>query len=85
MSLLGFSMYITCGALSKNCPHRLIFECLVDYQGAKLFERIRRIRRCGLVGGTVSLGVAFDNTKAHARHSFLHSCTTPPWMPVDQG
>ena len=36
-------------------------------QGVELFERIRRIRRYGLVGGSVSLQVGFKVSKAHAR------------------
>jgi hypothetical protein len=33
----------------------------------ELFEKVRRTRRCGLVGGSVSLGVNFEVLKAHAR------------------
>jgi hypothetical protein len=36
-------------------------------QGVELFERIRRIRRYSLVGGSVSLQVGFKVSKAHAR------------------
>jgi hypothetical protein len=32
-----------------------------------LFERIRRIRRCGLVGGSVSLRVGFEVSEAQAK------------------
>jgi hypothetical protein len=31
-----------------------------------VFERIRRIKRCGLVGGTMTLGMGFEVSKAHA-------------------
>lgn len=33
------------------------------HQGMALFERTRRIRRCGLIGGTVSLEVDVEASK----------------------
>ena len=33
----------------------------------ELFGRIRKIRICGLVGGSISLEVGFEVSKAHAR------------------
>lgn len=39
-------------------------EC---HQRVALFGKIRRIRRCGLVGGCVSLGVGYEVSKAYAR------------------
>ena len=33
----------------------------------ELFGRIRRIRRCGLVGESASLEVGFEASKPHAR------------------
>ena len=38
---------------------------MLNHQG--MFERIRRIRGPGLVGGNVSLGVGFEVSKAYAR------------------
>ena len=40
---------------------------MLSHQGVALFEKIKRIRRCGLVGGSVSLGVGFEISKAHAK------------------
>jgi hypothetical protein len=34
-----------------------------------LFGKIRRIRRCGLVGGSVSLGVGFEVSEALVKPS----------------
>jgi hypothetical protein len=33
---------------------------MLSHQGVELFEKIRRIRRCGLSGGSESLGVGFE-------------------------
>ena len=38
-----------------------------SHQGEELFERIRRIRIHGLVGGSMALGVGFEVSKTHAR------------------
>ena len=43
---------------------------MLSHWGVALFERIRRVRRRGLVGGSVSLRVNFDVSKAHARPRF---------------
>ena len=43
---------------------------MLDLQGVELFDRIRRIRRCGLVGGSVSLGgrgVGFEVSEAYCQ------------------
>jgi hypothetical protein len=40
---------------------------MLGHQGVALFERIRRLRRCGLVEGSLSLGVVFEVSKAHAK------------------
>jgi len=40
---------------------------MLGHQGMELFERIIRIRRCGLVGGSVSLEVDFEVSEAHER------------------
>jgi hypothetical protein len=37
---------------------------MLSHQGVILFEKIRRIRRCGLVRGNVSLELGFDVPKA---------------------
>ena len=42
---------------------------MLSHQGVELFDRIRRIRRCGLVGGNVSLGVGFEVSKTCVRPS----------------
>lgn len=42
--------------------HSLMFI----HQGVELFERIRRSRKCGLVGRNVPLRVGFEISKAHA-------------------
>ena len=36
---------------------------MLGHQGVELFERIPRIKGCGLVGGNVSLGVGFEVSK----------------------
>jgi hypothetical protein len=54
--------------LNKNNPHRLIYLVIRRWQ---YLRRISRIRRCGLVGGGVSLGLGFEVSKAHARPRFL--------------
>lgn len=54
-------------------PHRLVFECLVP----SFWSCLGRMRRSGdLVGGDVSLGVAFGVSEAHAipSVSFFTSC-----------
>lgn len=42
-----------------------IKECKKIY----LFEKIRRIRVCGLVGGNVPLGSVFEVSKVHSKTS----------------
>ena len=49
-----------CVDLNKDSPHR---HSMLSHQGVTLFERIRR---CGLVGGSVSLGVGSESLKPHA-------------------
>jgi hypothetical protein len=39
-------------------------ECMLSHHGVALSERIRRIGRCGLVEGTVSLGVGLEVPKS---------------------
>ena len=56
-------MDYTCGGLNKNSPIGSYIGML-SHQGVELFDRIKRIRRCGLVGGSVSLGVSFEVSKA---------------------
>ena len=43
------------------------YICMLSNQEIELFERIRRIRRCGLVAGNISLGLGSKVSKAHAR------------------
>ena len=40
---------------------------MLSHQGVALFEKSKRIRRYGLVGGSVSLGVGVEVSKAHAK------------------
>jgi hypothetical protein len=40
---------------------------MLSCQQVALFERLRWIRRCGLVGRNVSLGMGFELSKAHAK------------------
>lgn len=40
---------------------------MLSHLGIELFERLRRIRRCGLLGGSVSLEFGFKHSKPHAR------------------
>jgi hypothetical protein len=47
---------------------------MLSQQETNLFERIRRIRRRGLVGKSISLGINFEISKAHARPSLLGCC-----------
>lgn len=60
------------GGLNKDGPHWLILnaynECL-SHQGVGFFEKIRRMRRCGPVGGSMSLRMGFEVSKAHVRPS----------------
>ena len=46
-------------------PKADIVSCLVVWE----WYYLRRIRRCGLVGGSMSLGVGFEVSKARARPS----------------
>lgn len=50
---------------------------MLSHQEVELFERITRIKRCGLVGETMSLEVGFKVSKAHARFSFSLSVSLP--------
>lgn len=43
---------------------------MLAHQEVKLFEEIIRTRRRGLIGGSVSLQVGSEVSKAHARSSF---------------
>ena len=54
-----------CGGLNKNAVHchTPICECLVIRE----FNYLRRIRRCGLVGGRMSLGVSFEVSEAESQ------------------
>jgi hypothetical protein len=45
---------------------------MLSHQGVELFDRIRRIRRCGLVGGNMSLRVGFEVSNAQDQ-----SCSLP--------
>jgi hypothetical protein len=61
-------MFMWGGDFNKNGPIvSYIFNVLLP--GSETFERIRRIGRCGLVGESVSMGVGFEVSEAHARHS----------------
>lgn len=63
MTLVWF-LYMHCGDLNKNGPHRLIY--LNDWsQGVSLLEKIRRY---SFVEGSVLLGMDFELSKAHAKH-----------------
>ena len=56
--------------MNKNGPIGS-YICTLSCQGVALFERVRK---CGLVGGSVSLGVDLEVLKAHAgscRHTFF--------------
>lgn len=63
-----------------------MLECLVP----TCWNCLGRIRRDGLVGGGMTLGVSFEVSKDHARLSFSSSPTLPPLpsslppLPVDQ-
>ena len=64
-----------CAGLNENDPCRR--KCLsLGHQGVEFSEGIRRIRRRGPVGGSVSLRVGFEVPKAHARPS-LSLCLLP--------
>jgi hypothetical protein len=39
---------------------------MLSHQGVSLFERIEKIKSCGLVGRSVPLGTGFEVSKAHA-------------------
>lgn len=65
-----------CGSLNENVPP----ECNVQILGSpfgELFKNVfREIRRCGLVGGSVWLGVGFEISQDQTR---------PTCLPVDCG
>ena len=42
---------------------------MFSHQGVELFERVRKMRRHGLVGGSVSLGVGFEVSEALVKPS----------------
>ena len=42
---------------------------MVSHQGVELFERIRRIRSCGFVGGSVLLEMGFEVANTQSRTS----------------
>lgn len=42
-------------------------DAILPPQGVALFERMRRVKGCGLVKGNVTLGVALEISKAHAK------------------
>ena len=51
---------------------------MFSHQGVELFERIRRIRKYGLIGGNVVSGSGFEVLKAQAG-------VFPSLLSVDQG
>lgn len=50
---------------------------MLNHQSMGLSDRIRRVRRCGLDVGGVSLGVGLEASKAQARPSLTRSL---PWI-----
>jgi hypothetical protein len=46
---------------------------MLSHWGVVLLERVRKIRRCDLVGGYVSLGVGFEVSKAQVWFSVMLS------------
>ena len=69
-------LLLPCSDLNKNGPHRPI-----SHQGVTLFERIRRIKSCGLVGRTVLLGWALRLQKSL---SLSVSVSVSVSLPMDQ-
>ena len=61
-------MYV---GLNKNVPSIDLYIWILGYQRVELFGRIRRIRRCGLVGRSVSLAVSFEDSRGQARLSVV--------------
>lgn len=56
----------SCGGLNNNGPQ--VFTYLnASHQDVALFERIRRVRNCGLIGESRSLGLAFKVSKVQAK------------------
>jgi hypothetical protein len=56
---------------------------MLHHQGMELSESNRKIRRCGLVGGNMSMGVGFQVLKAHTRLSLslsLSSLSPSPFL-----
>lgn len=51
----------------REWSHRFIYLMF----GSKLVEALGRFRKCGLVGGDMSLGVGFEVSKVHARPSLM--------------
>jgi hypothetical protein len=47
---------------------------MLSHKGVELFERIRRIRVCGLVRGSCVMGVGFKVSKAPAGFSSPPYC-----------
>lgn len=65
---------------------------MLSYQGVVLFEKIRRIRRCAFVEGSVLLGMGFEVSQVHDKPRslslFLSLCLSlslslplPPSLP----
>ena len=50
---------------------------MLSHQGVALFERLRRTGRCGLVGGSMSLGLDSEVVKYHTGLASLS-------LPMDQ-
>lgn len=53
--------------------------------GSELFARIRKIKRCGLAGGILSLGVGFEVSKAHASRPSVYLCLSVYLLPPTCG
>lgn len=47
---------------------------MLSYQGVEQFERIRKIRRSGLVGGSMSLVMSFEVSEPMPGLLFLSPC-----------
>jgi hypothetical protein len=65
-----FSMEKPCGDLNENGLHK---APIVEHLVRSWWDCLGRIRRCGLVGGGVSLGTGFEVSKDsyHSHHLFL--------------
>lgn len=71
----------SCGSLNKNGPHRLVHLDICSLGSGATgqgFVNLALLSRCGLAGGSASLGVSFEisKTQTRPRVSLPAACST---------